>query len=82
MDDLHVPPLIRLLALNTEMSEIRHDLMRLPVASGRIAELQDDMDRRSRLSLTTFWLSGGYIMESDDDWEEEDWDENGLAGAG
>lgn len=73
--NLHLPPFIRLLALNTEIHEMRTELMRQPVASVQIAELQEGIDRCQRSSLTTFWLSGGYELEAEDD------DGEGLAGA-
>ena len=78
---LHIPRLTRLLALNTEICEMRSELMHLPVSSGRIAELQEGIDRSSRSSLATFWLSGGYELESEDEDTEGDW-EDGLASAG
>ena len=64
---LRFPPLARLLALNTEISEMRTELMRQPFASGRIAELQEGIDRHYRSSLATCWLTGGYDLEPDDD---------------
>ena len=69
---LEVSPLTRLLALNTEISELRTTLMRQPVASGRIAELQDDIDLRCRIGLATCWLAGDYDLEED---AEEDGDD-------
>jgi hypothetical protein len=77
---LRLPPLARLLALNTEISEMRTELMRQPVASVRIAELQEEIDRNSRSSLATCWLTGGYELEPDDDDWEGDW-EDGMASA-
>ncbi len=68
--NLHLPPLVRLLVLNTEIHEIRTELMRQPLASIRIAELQENMDRRHRASLTTSWLTEGYELE--DEGEEDD----------
>ena len=64
---LQLSPLTRLLALNTEIGELRTALMRQPVASGRIAELQDDIDLRRRASLATCWLAGDYELEEEDD---------------
>ena len=77
---LRLPLLVRLLALNTEICEMRTELMRQPVASGRIAELQEGIDRHSRSSLTTCWLKGGYDLEADDEEWEGDW-EDGFASA-
>ncbi len=74
---LQLSPLTRLLALNTEISELRTALMHQPVASGRIAELQDSVDFRCRASLATCWLAGDYELEE----EEEDDDLEGLARA-
>ena len=69
---LEVSPLTRLLALNTEISELRTALMRQPVGSGQIAELQDDIDLRRRLGLATCWLAGDYeLEEEDEDMEDE-----------
>jgi hypothetical protein len=70
---LQLPPLARLLVLNTEIHELRSALLRQPLASGLIAELQEGIDQRHRASLTTCWLSGGYELEPDDD-AEEDWE--------
>lgn len=67
---LEVSPLTRLLALNTEISELRTALMRQPVVSGRIAELQDDIDLLRRVGLATCWLTGDYELEEDT--EDED----------
>ena len=65
----HLPPLIRLLALNTEIYELRGELMSQPLTSGRIADLQDDIDRCHRASLTTCWLSEGYELDEESDEE-------------
>ena len=67
---LHFPHLARLLALNTEIHELQTELMRQTVASVRIAELQESIDRRHRASLTTCWLSGGYELDEADDEED------------
>ena len=67
-------PLARLLVLNTEIHEIRSELMREPLSCGRVAELQDEIDRRHRASLTTCWLSEGYELEDETD---EDFDLTG-----
>ena len=64
---LEVSPLTRLLALNTEISELRTALMRQPVGSGCIAELQDDIDLRRRVGLATCWLVGDYDLEDEED---------------
>jgi hypothetical protein len=71
---LHLAPLIRLLALNTQVHELRTELSRQSVASVRIAELQESIDRCQRSSLTTFWLSEGFELEAEED------DLEGLAG--
>lgn len=68
---LEISPLTRLLALNSEIAELRASLMRQPVASGRIAELQDLIDFRRRTSLVTCWLAGDYELEEEDA-EDED----------
>ena len=78
--NLQLSPLTRLLTLNTEISEIQSELMHQPFASVRIGELQDDIDRRCRTSLTTCWLTGGYELESDDDEWDSDWEDD-LASA-
>ena len=78
---LRLPPLVRLLALNTEITEMRTELMRLPMGSGRIAELQEGIDRKYRSSLTSFWLTGAVEFESYDDDPEGDW-EDGFNDAG
>ena len=75
---LRLPPLTRLLTLNTDICEMRSELMRQPFASGRIAELQEEIDRHYRTSLATCWLTGGYELESEDEEWEGDWDD-GLA---
>ncbi len=66
--DLQMPPLARLLSLNTEINEMRKELLRQPLASMRIAELQEGIDRCHRASLATCWLNEGY--ELDDAGEE------------
>ena len=77
---LRLPPLVRLLALNTEISEKRSELMRQPVAMGGIAELQEEIDRHCRSSLATCWLTSGHEFEPYDDEWEEDWEDgDGLA---
>lgn len=73
---LEISPLTRLLALNTEISELRAELMRQPVASIRIAQLQDLIDFRRRAGLATCWLAGDYELE-----EEDEEDEGGCASA-
>ena len=78
---LRIPTLARLLSLNTEICEMRIELKGQPVLSGRIAELQEDIDRHCRSSLAACWLSGGYELEPDDDDIEGDW-EDGLTSAG
>ncbi len=75
---LRLPPLARLLALNTELAEMSTELMHLPVASVRISELQERMDRNCRSSLTTCWLNYGLEFEAYDEDLEGDW-EDGLA---
>ena len=67
---LHLPPLIRLLDLNSQSHETWMELRRLPLSSPRIAELQENMDRCQRASLTTCWLAGGYELEEADDEED------------
>ena len=62
---LQLPPLARLLVLNTEIYEMRSALLRQPLASGLIAELQEEIDRHHRASLTTCWLSEGYEIEEE-----------------
>ena len=68
---LQLPPLARLLSLNTEIHELRKEMLRQPVASGRIAELQEDIDRCLRASLATCWLSEGYELEDECDGDDE-----------
>lgn len=68
---LEISPLTRLLALNTEISELRVELMRQPLSSRRIAELQDRIDFRRRAGLATCWLAGDYELEEEDT-EDED----------
>ena len=68
---LPLSPLTRLLALNTEIHELRNALMRQPVLSGRIADLQDDIDLRRRVGLATCWLVGDYELV-EEDLEDED----------
>ena len=72
---LRLPPLARLLALNTEITEMRTELMRLPAGSVRIAELQDGIDRNCRTSLTAFWLTGAVDFEAYDEDFEGDWED-------
>jgi hypothetical protein len=67
---LELLPLTRLLTLNTEINELRSSLMGQPV-TGRIADLQDNIDIRRRASLATCWLTGEFELE-DEDWEDED----------
>ncbi len=66
--NLKMPPMARILTLNTEIHDMRKELLRQPLASMRIAELQEDIDRCHRASLATCWLSEGY--ELDDAGEE------------
>ena len=66
--NLKMPPLARLLNLNTEIHEMRNELLRQPLAphsSGpaRIAELQEGIDRCHRASLATCWLNEGYELD-------------------
>ncbi len=68
--NLPLHPLVRILVLNTEIHEMRTELMRQPLASTRIAELQESMDRCHRASLITCWLTEGYELE--DEGEEDD----------
>lgn len=70
---LQLSPLTRLLALNTEIHELRTTLMRQPVASVRIAELQDGIDIRRRASLATCWLTGDYELEEEDVDDEDNY---------
>ena len=77
---LRLPPLARLLALNTEMVELNTEMRHLPVASLRISELQDRMDLNCRTSLTACWLTDGLEFESYDEDLEGDW-EDGFTGA-
>ena len=72
---LQLPALARLLALNTEIHEMRKELMRQSLSSARIAQLQEGIDLRRRASLTICWLSEGYELEADED------DLEGLTGA-
>ncbi len=67
---LQLFPLTRLLTLNTEIHELRSSLRTQPV-SGRIAQIQDDIDVRRRASLATCWLTGEFELE-DEDLEGED----------
>ena len=67
---LHPPHLTRLLTLNTEAHELRSELMRQPLASHRIAELQENLDRCHRASLATCWMSQGYELDQVDDDED------------
>lgn len=64
--DFQISPMIRLLALNSEIAELEIYMMRLPVASRRIAECQDLIDFRRRTSLATCWLVGDYDLEEED----------------
>lgn len=64
---VQLPPLVRMLVLNTEIHEMRSELMRQPLACGRIAELQEEIDRCHRASLTTCWLSEGFDLEEETD---------------
>ena len=79
--NLQLTPLTRLLALNTEMQELRWQLMRLPTGAAGIAELQEEIDRCRRASLAAYWLSRGNDIE-DTDGEDDGDDDDGLAGAG
>lgn len=64
---LQLPALARLLALNTEIHEMRKELMRQSPSSARIAQLQEGIDLRRRASLAMCWLSEGYELEEADD---------------
>ncbi len=80
---LQLPPLVRMLALNTEINEIRTVMMREPVVSGCVADLQESLDQRRRAILTTCWLSNGYELEeyeSEEDGSDGDpgWDFSGA----
>lgn len=65
---LELLPLTRLLTLNTEINELRSALMGQSL-TGRIADLQDNIDVRRRASLATCWLTGEFELE-DEDWED------------
>ena len=82
--NLQLTPLTRLLALNTEMQELRWELMRLPAGAAGIAELQEGIDRCRRASLAAYWLSRGNDIEDADggDGGDDGDDGGGLAGAG
>jgi hypothetical protein len=58
---------------------MRTELMRQPVASGHVAELQEDIDRHRRISLASCWLAGGYDLEPDDDEWESGWEDDLLS---
>ena len=77
---LRLPPLARLLVLNTEATEMRAELKQLSVASLRISELQERIDRNCRSSLTACWLTGGVEFEAYDEDLGGDW-EDGLSSA-
>ncbi len=73
--NLEYAALTRLLTLNTQVHDLQHQLLRQSVPQGRFlleskartsapntnAELQEEIDRSVRASLTTCWLgiSGG-----------------------
>ena len=73
--NLEYAALTRLLTLNTQVHDLQHQLLRQSVPQGRfllaskgrtsapnpIAEIQEEIDRSVRASLTTCWLgiSGG-----------------------
>ena len=67
---LELLPLTRLLTLNTEINELRSSLLGQSL-TGRIADLQDNIDVRRRASLATCWLTGEFELD-DEDWEDED----------
>ena len=66
---LELLPLTRLLTLNTEINDLRSSLMGQSL-TGRIAELQDNIDVRRRASLATCWLTGEFELD-DDDWDDD-----------
>ncbi len=67
---LEILPLTRLLTLNTEINELRSSLLGQSL-TGRIADLQDNIDVRRRASLATCWLTGEFELD-DEGWEDED----------
>ena len=67
---LELLPLTRLLTLNTEINELRSSLLSQSL-TGRIADLQDNIDVRRRASLATCWLTGEFELD-DEGWEDED----------
>lgn len=69
---LRHPHLTRLLTLNTEIQELRTELLHQSVVSPRIAELQESIDLCRRASLTTCWMSEGYELE-DEGSDDEDY---------
>ena len=70
-------PLTRLLSLNTDIQQMRSQLMCQPAGAPAIAELQEGIDRCRRASLASAWLARGHsIDDADGD------DPDGAAGAG
>ena len=70
---LRPPHLTRLLALNTEIQELRTELLHQSVVSPRIAELQQSIDLCRRASLATCWMSEGYELEDEGSGDDEDY---------
>lgn len=76
--NLEYSALTRLLTLNNQVHDLQHQLLRQSVPQGRIlpeseagvsfpnpiAEMQDEIDRGVRASLTTCWLGISGIQES------------------
>ena len=72
-------PLTRLLSLNTDIQQMRHQLMRQPAGAPAIAELQEGIDRCRRASLASAWLARGHAI---DDADADGDDPDGASGAG
>ena len=66
-------PLTRLLSLNTDIQEMRQQLLRQPAGAPAIAELQEGIDRCRRASLASCWLSRGHAIDDDDGDDWDDW---------
>ena len=75
---LQYSTLSRLLDLNNQVNDIRHRMKEEPVliAAGsglpsRIAEMQEEIERRARASLALCWLADPSDEMSDDEPEED-----------
>ena len=77
---LQYSTLPRLLDLNNQVHDLKHRMMEEPVVvasspgqASRIAEMQEEIERRTRASLALCWLAEPLDEMSGDEPEEDDY---------